>query len=69
MLPSWAHEPNATKVLDFARRSFAMCSCSLLRIEPLKKVMSMCLSGMASTSLYLTSMATGQNTMSAILAT
>ena len=41
-----------------------MCSCSLLRMEPLKNVMSIWPSGMASTSLYLKSMATGQNTIS-----
>ena len=40
-LPSCAHDPNATKVLDFDRSSLAMCSCSLLRIEPLKNVTSM----------------------------
>jgi len=60
-----AQAPNATRIFDFARRTFAMCSCSLFRTEPLKKVTSTYPSGNASTSLYLMSMATGQNTMSA----
>ena len=64
-----AQEPKATRTLDFPLRSFAIYSCSSVRIAPLKKQTSMCLSGIASTSLYLVSMATGQKSMSAFATT
>src|SRR5512139_591027 len=65
MQPSWAHEPKATSTFDLRRRRWARCSFSLVRIDPLNRQTSMWPSGMASTSLYLKSTATGQKRMSA----
>ena len=67
--PSQAHDPKATSTLDFALRSLAKRSFSCVLMAPLKKHASMLLSGSASTSLYLMSIATGQKTMSALATT
>src|SRR5574341_1948165 len=67
--PSQAHEPNATSIFDFWRISLAMCSFSSLRIPPLKRVSKMEPSSIASTSLYLASIAMGQKTTSKLAST
>src|SRR5271157_1981475 len=64
MQPSVAHEPKATRILDFCLSNLAMCSFSSLRMPPLKSVSRIEPSSMASTSLYLASIATGQKTTS-----
>src|SRR5512136_544217 len=69
MQPSFAHEPNATSTWLFWRSSLAICSFSSLRIPPLKRHNRMDLSSIASTSLYLASIATGQNTTSKFAST
>src|SRR3972149_5745256 len=69
MHPSHAHDPNATKIFDLRRISFAISSFSLLRIAPLNSVSKIEPSAMASTSLYFASIATGQNTMSKFAST
>ena len=65
----WAHEPNATRTFDFCRISWAMYSCSLVRMPPLNRQTSMLWSGIFSTSLTLPSVAQGQKTMSNASAT
>ena len=69
MQPSQAQEPNATRICDFFRNSFAICSFSSLRIPPLKSVSRIEPSCMASTSLYFASIATGQKTTSKLAST
>src|SRR4030042_5279932 len=69
MQPSWAQDPKATRTLAFFRSRWAKCSFSLLRMAPLNRQTSMFLSGMASTSLYLASTATGQKRISATSST
>ena len=64
MQPSLAQEPKATRTFDFRRSSWAMYSCSLVRMPPLKRQTSMLSSGIFSTSWTLASTATGQKTMS-----
>ena len=65
MPPLIEQAPKEIMNFDFFRNSFAMCSFSAVRMAPLKKHTSIWLSGSASMSLYLVSMATGQKTMSA----
>jgi hypothetical protein len=69
MQPSLAQDPKATRTLDFFLSTWAMCSCSLVRMLPLNKHTSMAPSSIASTSRTLASTATGQNTMSKAAAT
>src|SRR5512136_2400538 len=62
--PSQAHEPNETKILDFLRSKWAMCSFSSLRMPPFQRHKVISPSSIFSTSAYLASMATGQKTTS-----
>src|SRR5574342_148577 len=69
MQPSQAQEPKATRSFDFLRSNLAMCSFSSLRMPPLNRVSRIEPSSIASTSLYLASMATGQKTTSKLAST
>ena len=69
MQPSQAHEPKATRTFDLRRISWAMYSCSLVRMPPLNRQTSMLPSGIFSTSRTLPSVAQGQKTMSKAAAT
>ena len=59
MQPSLAQEPKATRTFDFRRISWAMYSCSLVRMPPLNRQTSMLPSGIFSTSRTLPSVAQG----------
>ena len=69
MQPSLAQEPKATRTFDFRRMSWAMYSCSLVRMPPLKRQRSMLPSGIFSTSRTLPSVAQGHITTSNASAT
>ena len=64
MPPRWAHAPYAIKTWLLRRSSRAISSCSEVRMAPLSNVATIDPSGMASTSFFLKSSATGQKTMS-----
>ena len=64
MPPRWAQEPKATSTFALRRSRWAISSCSVVRMAPFTKAARMDPSSMASTSAFLKSRATGQNTMS-----
>ena len=64
MPPRWAQAPKATTSCAFWRSMCTHSSCSDIRTPPLMKATAMDLSGIASMSRRLKSMATGQSTMS-----
>ena len=69
MQPSLAQEPKATRTFDFRRISWAMYSCSLVRMPPLNRQTSIDWSGIFSTSRTLPSAPQGNITMSKAAAT
>ncbi len=66
--PSEAQDPKAIRTLDFLRSSWAMYSCSLVRIPPLNRQTSISPSSILSTSRTLPSTMQGQKTRSNALA-
>ena len=69
MQPSLAQEPKATRTFDLRRSSWAMYSCSLVRMPPLNRQTSISPSAIFSTSRTLPSVMQGQKTMSKAAAT
>ena len=69
MQPSLAQEPKATRTFDFRRMSWAMYSCSLVRMPPLKRQTSIVPSAISSMSRTLPSAPQGNMTMSNAAAT